>query len=52
MLYEAPRLHVFGGFRNLTEVGLSGLNDPATIVGGAGGCGNRPSPNDCTMARS
>ena len=52
MLYQAPTLRVFGDFRTLTRVGLSGSNDPATLVGGsgAGGCGSRPTPNDCARS--
>jgi len=45
--YEAPRVRVFGSFRELTQIGQTGSNDQHAVLGAnAGGCGD-PNHLDC-----
>ncbi len=47
MKYEAPRVQTFGTFRDLTNVGSTGIDD----VLGVGGCDGAPTQQDCIPVR-
>ena len=47
MQYEAPRVQVFGTFRDLTLVGAAGSDDILSVTGPVSGCTPVSGPEDC-----
>ena len=48
--YDAPRVQVFGTFRDLTLVGATGSNDVLSVAGAVSGCAASSDPDDCIRA--